>query len=83
MAVFGSDYASAYDALYHDKDYERECDFLEAIFRKYSKKVKTILDLGCGTAGHALILARRGYEVVGVDRSVTMLDYSPKESKER
>ena len=38
MAVFGSDYALAYDALYRDKDYEHECDFLEAIFRKYSNK---------------------------------------------
>jgi len=73
MSVFGSDYASAYDKLYHDKDYKRECDFLEAIFCRYSRKVRTILDLGCGTGGHAIILAHRGYKVVGVDRSIAML----------
>jgi 2-polyprenyl-3-methyl-5-hydroxy-6-metoxy-1,4-benzoquinol methylase len=81
MTVFGSDYSLTYDALYYDKDYESECDFLEAIFRKYSKRVKTILDLGCGTGGHALVLARRGYEVVGVDRSVAMLDIAKEKAK--
>ena len=51
MTVFGDEYAIAYDYLYHDKDYEKECDFLEAIFRKHGKKVNTVLDLGCGTGG--------------------------------
>ena len=82
MTLFSSNYARAYDALYQDKDYERECDFLEAIFRKQKKKVKTVLDLGCGTGGHALILARRGYEVVGVDRSATMLNMAREKARE-
>lgn len=71
--IFGPDYSQVYDALYHDKDYEQECDFLEAIFNKYGNGIRKILDLGCGTAGHALILARRGYAVTGVDRSEMML----------
>jgi len=62
------DYASAYDFLYQDKDYEKECDFIESIFVRYSGNVKRVLDLGCGTGGHALILVRRGYHIVGVDR---------------
>ena len=73
MTVFGS-YAQFYDILYQDKDYEAECDFLEQIFDRYAPgPVRTILDLGCGTGGHTLPLARRGYEVVGVDRSEKML----------
>ena len=32
-----------------------------------------MLDLGCGTGGHAVPLAERGYDVVGVDRSPDML----------
>ncbi len=71
--VYGPDYSQVYDALYRDKDYEQECDFLEAIFKKYRNGIGKILDLGCGTAGHDLILARRGYEVTGVDRSEMML----------
>lgn len=73
--VFSAGYAGAYDALYQEKDYEGECDLLERIFAEYgSGEVRSILDLGCGTGNHALPLARRGYEVVGVDRSEAMLD---------
>jgi SAM-dependent methyltransferase len=35
--------------------------------------VRTILDLGCGTGNHSVPLSRRGYEVVGVERSDDML----------
>lgn len=71
--VFGQVYAGQYDLLYNDKDYEAECDFLEAIFRKFDLPVSTILDLGCGTGGHAIPLVQRGYHVTGVDRSEAML----------
>ncbi len=72
--VFGAGYADSYDALYREKDYEAECDLLERIFREFADgPVETILDLGCGTGNHALPLARRGYRVVGVDRSEAML----------
>ena len=82
MEVFGKGYASAYDYIYQDKDYEKECDFVEAVFSEFSGKPKSVLDLGCGTGGHALILARRGYRVVGVDRSKNMLDIAKKKAKE-
>jgi len=67
-------YANVYDALYRDKDYTLECDFLESIFRHFGMAhTENILDLGCGTGGHAIILAERGYQVLGVDRSAKML----------
>jgi SAM-dependent methyltransferase len=72
--VFGREYADQYDLLYSDKDYEVECNLLEELFQRYGQgPVKTILDLGCGTGGHAFPLARRGYLVTGVDRSADML----------
>ncbi len=75
--VFGADYAAAYDALYQDKDYAAECDLIERAFARYSnKRVERVLDLGCGTGGHAIPLAERGYDVVGVDRSEDMLRYA-------
>ena len=67
-------YGKYYDIIYSDKDYEKECDVLEEVFRKYSKFMpKTILDCGCGTGGHAIPLAKRGYEVTGVDLSESMI----------
>lgn len=72
--VFGKSYADQYDLLYQEKDYQAECDLLEKVFQKYhSKQVQTILDLGCGTGKHAVILAKRGYKITGVDRSLDML----------
>lgn len=71
---FGPAYADAYDLLYHDKDYPAECSALEAAFRAHGAgTVRSVLELGCGTGGHGLELAARGYEVVGVDRSAEML----------
>jgi SAM-dependent methyltransferase len=73
--VFGAEYAAAYDALYEDKDYVAECDSVENAFRLYGLgPVRRVVDLGCGTGGHAVILADRGYDVVGVDRSPDMLE---------
>lgn len=72
--VFRAEYADQYDLLYHEKDYEAECDLLEEMFRRHGDgKVRAILDLGCGTGGHAVPLIRRGYTLTGVDRSLEML----------
>ena len=68
------EYAAYYDVFYKRKNYHRECDFIEALFTKYAtQKPKTILDLGCGTGGHLIPLAQRGYHVEGIDRSSEML----------
>lgn len=78
MIMFGK-YADFYDFLYKDKDYKGECDVIEEIFNKYSKKkTHSILDLGCGTGNHAFILHKRGYKIVGVDRSEAMLSNANK-----
>jgi len=80
--VFQS-YSKYYDIIYADKDYEKECNFLEEIFRKYLAWIpKTVLDAGCGTGGHALLLAKRGYEVTGVDASNDMIEIARKKAKE-
>jgi len=75
--VFGSVYAEEYDLFYRDKDYEAECDMIENIFHRHvDGQVSTILDLGCGTGNHAIPLARRGYQVTGVDRSSEMVKHA-------
>jgi SAM-dependent methyltransferase len=72
---FGRHYASHYDAIYGDKDYDAECDLLEAAFKRFAASpVRSVLDLGCGTGSHAIALAKRGYRVTGVDRSDDMLE---------
>jgi len=78
---FGSIYAGCYDALYQEKDYEAECDLIERLFKTYGNwQTKSVLDLGCGTGNHALPLSMRGFEVVGVDRSDSMLAQARKKA---
>jgi len=67
-------YARYYDLINQDKDYEWECDSLDKVFKKHSRiPVRTLLDAGCGTGGHAIPLTRRGYKVTGIDASEAML----------
>ena len=80
--VFGT-YGEYYDIFYDDKDYEQECDFVQKIFKKYSSfPVKSILDAGCGTGGHSIPLAFRGYEVTGIDASPVMIKKARQKAKE-
>lgn len=80
---FGN-YSKIYDLFYQKKDYLDEVGFLLKIFGKYSRnKVKDILSLGCGTGGHDLILAKKGYQVTGVDVSKQMIEIARKKAVEK
>jgi len=71
--VFAGEYARQYDAIYSEKNYGEESDALEKVFRQFGGgRIRNILDLGCGTGSHSLILARRGYHVHGVELSPSM-----------
>jgi SAM-dependent methyltransferase len=73
VSVFGG-YAHYYDLLYRDKDYSSESVFVHNLIQKYHPNARTILELGCGTGGHAFHLAERGLVVHGVDISHQMLE---------
>lgn len=79
--AFRSTYASLYDMFYEKKNYATECDFIEQKFRNYGDgSTRKILDLGCGTGNHGFLLAKRGYDVVGVERSPEMLSQARKKA---
>jgi len=67
-------YARFYDLLYRDKGYKKEADYVDRLIKRYSgKRNKSLLDVGCGTGGHAIWFAEKGYAVTGVDRSPEMI----------
>jgi len=77
-------YANFYDLLYRDKDYQEECKFVKRVFEIYSEKeIRTILDLGCGTGSHALLLSDMDYIVTGVDLSEKMLHLANSKAAEQ
>jgi SAM-dependent methyltransferase len=66
------DEARYYDALYYWKDYEGEARRLTEIVEERFAGAKTLLDVGCGTGMHLLLLRDR-FEVTGVDLNEAML----------
>jgi SAM-dependent methyltransferase len=72
MSVFGN-YSKYYNLLYRDKDYRAEADFVDSLISRFGKFGGSVLELGCGSGGHAGFLAEKGYELHGVDLSAQML----------
>ncbi len=64
-------YGRKYDSEPFTEGTVGECDFTEKEI-DCNKAVK-ILDIGCGTGRHAIELSNRGYSVVGIDLSDSML----------
>lgn len=68
-------FAKYYDQIYYDKNYTKETQLILSILKKYSKKnEKNILDFGCGTGKHSLILAKKGFNITGIDQSSAVLE---------
>ncbi len=67
-------FADFYDRLTHDIDYIRWADYLQSAFRKFGKDPNLILELGCGTGSLAVELSKRGYDMIALDSSISMLN---------
>ena len=73
-------YARKYDKEVYVQGTLGECDFIEQeIGRDRSKK---IIDIGCGTGRHAIELAKREYNVTGVDLSENQIKRAREKAKE-
>lgn len=88
-----TDFAKVYDELMDDTPYEAWCDFIIEILGRYGagpeptdenlrQERNTILDLGCGTGTLTELLARKGYDMIGVDNAQEMLQIAM-EKRER
>ena len=66
--------SGVYDKLNQEIDYAAWADFIEGCFDRYlSARPTHLLDLACGTGSMTLELARRGYDMIGIDGSENML----------
>lgn len=68
-----SNYAQVYDLLNEGKDYAGEADFIERLIRDHAPAAKSILNFGCGTGSHDLLLTEKGFRTHGVELSPDML----------
>lgn len=54
----------------------QEIKFLDSIYKKH--RIRSVLDLGCGTGEHTHALQTLGYDTLGVDSSENMINYAKK-----
>ena len=73
-------FAKVYDVL-QDIDYNSFVDFYEKIFGKFGLEPKLVLDLACGTGNVTIPMARRGYDMIGIDLSAEMLDIASEKAR--
>lgn len=66
-------FSRVYDLLMDDVPYEEWAEYLCALLKEYGVREGLVLDLGCGTGSLTEILARRGYDMIGVDNAQDML----------
>ena len=71
-AVFNA-YSRYYDLLYRDKNYIAEVDYIADLLEYFGVSGKRLLEFGSGTGKHGRLLAQRGYEVTGIERSAEMV----------
>ena len=44
------------------------------VFLKYKEDVKQLLEIGCGTCSHSILLSKKGYNIIGIDNSNEMIN---------
>jgi ubiquinone/menaquinone biosynthesis C-methylase UbiE len=71
--------AKYYDLLSNKAEQTKKVKFVEDILKKH--KVKTILDLGCGTGLYLIPLHKKGFKIEGLDISKEMLAICKKRNK--
>ena len=68
-------FAQVYDEFMIDVPYDKWCEYIIEIFKKHNLKINTnlIAELGCGTGNMTERPAKKGFEMIGIDLSESML----------
>ena len=66
-------YSRYYDLLYADKNYYAEAEYIADILERFSVSDSRLLEFGSGTGKHGRLIAKRGYDVTGIERSADMV----------
>lgn len=83
MEKFGKLYSEYYSLMYADKDYKKECEYVNGLIKSISPNAKQVLDLGCGTGNYTRLLNVSGYDVQGLDLSAEMLEIAKQKNADR
>ena len=67
-------FASVYDTFMDNIPYEEWAEYLIGILKEYGIEDGLVLDLGCGTGNMTQLLAKAGFDMIGVDNAQEMLE---------
>ena len=66
-------FAEVYDIFQDNVPYEEWCGYVTGLLKEYQVTDGLVLDLGCGTGSLTELMARSGYDMIGMDNSGEML----------
>jgi SAM-dependent methyltransferase len=75
-------FAAVYDLFMDNVPYEEWADYVHALLTKQQIEKGLVLELGCGTGSMTRQLAKKGYEMIGIDNSEEMLSIARAKSEE-
>ena len=75
-------FAQVYDMFMDNVDYPSWSKYLIQLLKEYQVEDGLVLDLGCGTGNMTELLAKEGYDMIGVDNSEDMLEIASEKRAE-
>ena len=75
-------FARVYDLFMDNVPYEEWAKRIEAILKEYGIEDGLLLDLGCGTGKLTQLMEAKGYDMIGIDNSIEMLEIARETSSE-
>ena len=76
-------FAQVYDLFMDNVPYEKWSTYLEEILAEDGICDGILLDLGCGTGKLTRIMAEKGFDMIGIDNSMEMLDMAREQEYDR
>lgn len=74
-------FAEVYDMFQDNVPYEEWCAYITGLLKEYGVDDGLVLDLGCGTGSLTALLAKAGYDMIGIDSSGDMLQIAMDKQK--
>lgn len=77
-----SGFAKVYDLFMDNIPYEEWTDYVKDLLKEEGIENGILLDLGCGTGSVTELLAKAGFDMIGIDNSEEMLDIAMEKREE-
>lgn len=77
-----TNFSKVYDILMDNVNYKEWGKYITSLLKEYNVNNGLVLELGCGTGSICEYLAKKGYDVIGIDNSIDMLNVAREKKEE-